>query len=150
MKTDTDIRDALTSEQALLATLYAEIRSGTPNGILAVGWVIRNRVIDRRWPDTFKGVCLQPAQFSCWWEASANKSATYAYAERLIEGVPDQSPLSLELGWCAQAILTGAVRDLTRGANHYLTRTLYDDGTVKWATGRPVVCEYDGHVFLRL
>jgi hypothetical protein len=56
----------LPDEAILALTLYGEARGEPIEGIIAVGCVIRNRVNDtkKRWPNTYRGVCLQPWQFS--------------------------------------------------------------------------------------
>ena len=58
--------EKLTDDAVLGLTLWGEARSESIEGIVAVGCVIRNRRGDTRWPDTFRGVCLQRRQFSCW------------------------------------------------------------------------------------
>lgn len=45
--------------------IWREARGESRRGKLLVASVIRNRVDDRRWPDTYAGVVTQPLQFSC-------------------------------------------------------------------------------------
>lgn len=51
-----------TQEEWLALCLRSE--SDRPNEWLCVANVIRNRVRNRRWPDTYRGVIRQPRQFS--------------------------------------------------------------------------------------
>lgn len=48
----------------LSEAMYAEARGDGYHGMIAVGAVIHNRVLDDRWPNTFCGVIEQPHQFS--------------------------------------------------------------------------------------
>jgi len=50
----------------LAKTIYGEARGESIETMLAVGWVIRNRLHTKRYGDTYKDVVLQPKQFSCW------------------------------------------------------------------------------------
>lgn len=50
----------------LAKTIYGEARGESVETMLAVGWVIRNRLQLRRYGKTYKDVVLQPKQFSCW------------------------------------------------------------------------------------
>ncbi|MCO5166391.1 MAG: cell wall hydrolase [Planctomycetes bacterium] len=72
-------------------------------GKVAVGAVILNRVRDRRWPNTIRGVAHQPYQFSCY---NAN------VRNRLYWGPVPQSCFD-----AARAALAG--QDPSLGATHY-------------------------------
>ena len=50
----------------LAKTIYGEARGENVETMLAVGWVIRNRLQARRHGDSYKDVVLQRKQFSCW------------------------------------------------------------------------------------
>lgn len=123
----------LSDTQVLACTLYGEARSESPEGILLVANVIRNRVVDKRWPDDYRGVCLQPWQFSCWrkdgGEGNYNKLATLVAA--LKQGVAD--PRYLECAWIATGVVNGWVRDTAFGADHY--HTVKMNPKPKWAQG---------------
>lgn len=56
----------------LAKTIYGEARGESIETMLAVGWVIRNRLQAKRYGDTYKDVVLQPKQFSCWNEDDPN------------------------------------------------------------------------------
>src|SRR5690554_1214590 len=50
----------------LAKTIYGEARGENYESKLAVGWVIRNRVESKYYPDTYEEVITQRKQFSCW------------------------------------------------------------------------------------
>ena len=56
----------------LAKTIYGEARGESIETMLAVGWVIRNRLRLKRYGDTYKDVVLQPKQFSCWNKGDSN------------------------------------------------------------------------------
>jgi len=55
----------LTDIQLLAGTIRKEAEGEPVLGKMAVACVIRNRVADRRWLDSWQGVMLQAQQFSC-------------------------------------------------------------------------------------
>lgn len=83
---------------------------------IAIGWSIRNRVEDSRWPDTYAGVITQPEQYSAFNLNDPNR--------QLLEN-PLQTNLELDkTAWLraydiAGKVLNGQVADPTSGANHY-------------------------------
>ena len=50
----------------LAKTIYGEARGESIETMLAVGWVIRNRLQVKRHGKNYRNVVLQPKQFSCW------------------------------------------------------------------------------------
>jgi N-acetylmuramoyl-L-alanine amidase len=119
---------ALSDVQVLACTLYGEARSETPEGILAVACVIRNRVnLDLKgdkkpdwWGEGYTGVCLKPMQFSCW--SPKGGEGNYNKLAALVAGLksgPVADPRYLECAWIATGVIKGWVRDVTFGADHY-------------------------------
>lgn len=148
------IRAQLTDEQALACLLLGEAGGEPIEGLVAVANVVCNRARHPRWwgGPTVKSVVLAPSQFSCWWETNANAAGVYAMAEALVTRQPlgDRSLVS-ELRWIAQGALGDQLRDHTRSADHYLTRTLFESSLCpSWAKGRVPVAAIASHVFLRL
>lgn len=89
----------------LLATLWGECRGEPFIGQVAVACVIRNRVDDSRWPNTYEGVVTQPKQFSCWDGGN----------------VPGMGGDSMGvLSFIAHGVISGVIPDITDGANHYI------------------------------
>jgi len=56
----------LSDLEILAKTLYFEAGICDIFEKILIGWVIRNRKNDKRFPNSYKEVCLQPYQFSCW------------------------------------------------------------------------------------
>ena len=50
----------------LALTLYGESEVNDRDDAEAIANVVLNRVKMKNWPNTIRGVCLQPWQFSCW------------------------------------------------------------------------------------
>lgn len=147
--TDATLFAALTDVPTLGLTLWGECRSEPLDGRVAVGYVVWHRVVDPRWPDTVKGVCLQPKQFSCWNVShDPNSEAVRLMGESLVSGVPPTGLLR-ECLWVAQGVLDGLALDRFPTANHYLTDQLYRLATPRWATAMPYLGKLGAHVFLK-
>lgn len=134
---------------AMARTLFGECRGESLNGQIAVAWVIRNRAEHPGWwsrnrdgipDDTIEAVCLEPHQFSCWWDAQALKVRTVTVAK-----------LKLFI-LLAQDILADRIPDPTDGADHYHTILRPEYAKVwppKWAQGRTGKT-IGSHVFYRI
>jgi N-acetylmuramoyl-L-alanine amidase len=125
----------LSDLQVLACTLYGEARSESPEGILLVANVIRNRVKDarNRWPKSYKGVCLQPWQFSCWKKegGEGNHQKLANLVKELSEGKATDSRFK-ECAWIATGVINDWVRDTAHGADHYHVAKMQKP---KWAEG---------------
>ena len=156
--TEIEIRALLDDAQTLTLTLLGEARGEAVEGRIAVASVVRNRVNDERWPDTFKDVCLQKMQFSCWQTigGASNYKALIDCAERLLTNRPPNisfvsESLVRETQWIAKGIISGEARDRTMGSNHYLTRSLWESSTPpSWARGQSPSCLILRHAFFKL
>lgn len=147
--TDQELFARLTDEDALALTIYGEARGEPLHGQAAVGCVVRNRTKDPRWPDTYKGVCLQPKQFSCWNPGfDANAQAVRTMGERLVSG-GNADPALRQCGWIAAGVIDGIILDATKGADHYMTEQLYRLATPKWARAMRETARIGSHVFLK-
>lgn len=133
----------LTDTHILACTLYGEARSEPTEGILAVACVIRNRVNtdlkqDKRpdwWGEGYRGVCLQPSQFSCW--ALAGGEGNHKKLAELVAQLkvgPVTDPRYLECAWIATGVIKDWVRDVTFGADHYYAPKAVSQPP-KWAKG---------------
>ena len=116
-------------------------------GLIAVDWVVKNRVADPRWPDTAKGVILQKNQFSWtmagnWWSPGFSRAKTpwnydpkgWARVKEIVRKVDAGAP------------------DPTNGANHYLnvevTRKHW--GLPGWFNPSKITVKIGHHTFLKL
>jgi hypothetical protein len=97
---------------------------------------------------------LAPLQFSCWWAVGGvgNKVATWnlgrlALAQAAGTGQVTDALLR-ECVYLARGVLGGEIRDIVRGATHYLTYELYHRKPPDWAQQARVVAEIGAHVCL--
>lgn len=132
-------------------TVYGEARGEAIEGKVAVGAVIRRRVqFGRFGGDTYQAVCLAPKQFSCWNPGDPNAAVLVSLAKQLaIEPIP-QDPVLRECLYVAAGIISGDLRDNTKGATHYIRRTLWDDVKARpsWAGSMIVTAVVGHHVFM--
>lgn len=104
-------------EQMILArAIFGEARSLTEKGKIAVGWSIKNRVMDIRWGDNYHKVILEPKQYS----AFNKRDNNFPY---VINPLLDASQTDdwQECYKIAGQIIAGEVSDPTGGANHYFS-----------------------------
>jgi spore germination cell wall hydrolase CwlJ-like protein len=141
---------ALSDRDVLALTLWAEGRSETLDGRAAIGCVVRNRAASRR--QSAREVCLAPMQFSCWQpkDGKANHDALMLLAESVADGKDARDPVLRECQWIADGILSGSCRDLTHGADHYVTTALLSS-TKKpgWIRTMTFTVRIGAHAFYR-
>lgn len=135
---------------AVARTIWGEARGESREGQIAVAWVIKNRALNPSWWSAKKGdgipdhtpeaVCLQPWQFSCWWDGQAAKVKTRTQAQL--------GPIYT----LAYEVLHDLIPDPTEGANHYHT-ILRPEGVKVWppvwAKGK-VGKRIGSHLFYRI
>lgn len=145
---------SLSDYHALGLTLWAEGRNQSVDGRIATGYVIRERLMDPRWPKTVRGVCLQPSQFSCWNDGNdANHTALMKLAVLFLQDYVSASAIPLLLKEClfiGEGILDRRWVDHTNRANHYLTTQLFTTDPPTWAQHQTPTAVIGDHVFLRL
>lgn len=107
---------------AIAKTVYAEASGEGEDGMRAVAHVIKNRVLDPRWPGTVTGVCFQPWQFSVWNPDTVGTvpDANYYRIKRLNRN----DPLYVQCLDICKKVLNGGDNDLTQGADHYHTAAI--------------------------
>lgn len=136
--------EQLTNQEVFVLTLYGECRGEPYLGQVAVACVIRNRVLDKRWPSTYKEVCLQPKQFSCWNDLPEigwfHAAASF--------------PQTKQLYYIMEGVSTWMIPDVTQGANHYLN-PFAAPPEPQWARGTKRITLWPGelvgaHAFYRL
>lgn len=103
------------SDQIILArAIFGEGRNLPEIGRVAIGWVIRNRVEDARWGNTYHDVILQKLQFSAFNIHDPNRHIV----ENPTENQSEQKAWH-ESYVIAGNIIQGTIPDPTEGANHY-------------------------------
>lgn len=147
--TPDEVRAGVDDIQAVAITLMYEAGGEPVEGKIAVGNVIRNRVgHPRRFSATYRGVCVQRSQFSCWWQygGELNYLRLLNTAGALILG--NALPLKeLELlifrecWYLAEGIIGGQLRDRVNGATDYFAPAAMKPkgATPKAALGRPTI-----------
>ncbi len=130
---------SLDDVELLTALVMGEAEGEPLLGKLAVAFTVKNRVKDKRWPDTWKGVMLQDRQFSCFLPA-------YFRPEILDHA---WTAAWRECKFAAFGVYHGYIQDITGGANHYHAN--YLSGTPpKWANRKKTTLYVGGHTFYRL
>lgn len=117
-------------------TIWAEARGEGEAGMKAVASVIANRRRSPRWPNDWRGVCLQPWQFSCWNLGDPNR--TLAVNVTL-------DNLAFQRAWsiAGDAVL-GRLADVTGGATHYHSRFI---NAPYWTKGAEKTASIGNHDF---
>lgn len=109
----TDFAAHASDIDALARTLYGEARGEGRRGMEAVASVILNRVADRRWEDTIKGVCLEHLQFSTWNTDDLNRRRALTVTAG-VSAFADAMEIAVRA-------FNGQLPDGTGGANHFHT-----------------------------
>lgn len=103
------------SDQIILArAIFGEGRNLPEIGRVAIGWVIRNRVEDARWGNTYHDVILKKLQFSAFNIHDPNRHIV----ENPTKNQNEQKAWH-ECYVIAGTIIQGTIPDPTEGANHY-------------------------------
>lgn len=129
----------------LARTIYGEARGEDDDGKHAVAWTIRNRMVRDPWPDSVKGVCLQPMQFSCWNTPEQTGQPwirTVKFSDRTLQVCM----------WAGMGVMLGKVDDPTGGADHYMTLARYrevQDDRSHWVHKLNETCVIGAHVFFK-
>src|SRR3990172_3605788 len=149
------VRTALSESQIVGLTIWGEARGEPIEGQIAVGNVIRNRVLAGRYGDGWVGVCLAKWQFSCWTEVGGaeNYAAMSERVERLLRGDTELAgSIFDQCQFIAEGLVHGRVRDNVKGAvNYYAPLAMLPEGRVPtWAVGLSPVIEIGAHRFYRV
>lgn len=118
-----------TDQMILARALFGEVRNTLipDKARIAVGWVIKNRVNDERWPNTYWEVITARSQFSAFNATDTNRP----YVEDPVHFGKEIDKKAWEHSYeIARNVISNEIVDSTQGANHY-----YDDSisTPGWA-----------------
>lgn len=145
---DAAIKAKLTSTQVVAMTIWAEARAEPIEGEVAVGCVIRNRVLrPQRFGDTWAKVCLAKWQFSCWIPQGGEKNYRMLMARCEASQKGDQ-PWPAQALWIAEGVINGAIEDRVAKADHYYASWMLTPP--KWAAGKTPVAVIGAHRFYQL
>lgn len=124
------------SRDSVIRTLYGEARGEGDRGMIAVAHVIKNRTLDKRWPNTGDAVVRQKWQFSSWNVNDAN------YKKILALKTNDR--FYIHIGNIVDAVWN-EVADPTNGAVYYYAPAGMPGGKApKWWPS--AVAESDGQI----
>lgn len=114
------------NQEIATATIAMEASGEGPDGMVAVAFVLLNRVRDGRWGDSLAAVCWAPEQFSGW--------NTFDNNRKRIAAMKNADPILQAAAAALTKALTG-YPDPTLGATHYYSVTM--PAPPAWAaTGR--------------
>lgn len=125
----------------LALCIWREARGETFRGKLLVGWTIRNRVEDVRWPNTYEGVITQKWQFSAFNPHDPN---AVKYPPTSDEPNPMENAAWLSCVQAAHMVLSGTT-PLAK-SNHYHSTAVMPN----WHDASKIVEREGAHVFLEL
>jgi len=140
-----DILENLSSIEILGLTIIGEARGESIEGQVAVGSVIRNRLLNGH--RTYYDVCLAPKQFSCWNLNDPNRAVLVELAEMLLNGQALTSPAYRQCMFVAKGIVSHELMDNTNGAVNYMTTDLFESKTVQWAENATNLSTKGNHTF---
>ena len=129
-------------EDILLAMLiWGEARSESERGKLAVGSVVRNRVLSGKFGgDTWRNVILKPWQFSCFNLTDPNRG-------KLLEPLKHDTAETWDSCYgAARSVYTGEISDETGRATHYYVA---GSKTPFWANLFVLTVQIGRHLFFR-
>jgi N-acetylmuramoyl-L-alanine amidase len=117
----------LNEVQAVAMTIWAEARAEAIEGEVAVGCVIRNRLLrPQRFADTWKGIvhartAKQGYQFSCWgpWGGAMEEKNYFTLLQLCEDAMAGKRTWPPQQLWVAQGIVSGVIEDNTTRADHY-------------------------------
>lgn len=129
----------------MASTILAEAGGEGHAGQLAVGSVIMERAVDKRWPDTPGEVCLQRAQFSCWSDEKLRLHMLWPKKYATEDQWTSCFRAAIEAYFSLKPAFTG-------GANHYLNTETCEKagGLPSWFDKSKVTATFGRHTFLRL
>lgn len=114
--------------------MYGEARNQPNEGQIAVAWVIRNRVVDGRYGEGVRGVCLKSKAFSCW---------NYNPNDKNLQKMQTTNAGLVQRNFVRLAFTAAQEDDPTKGSKHYCRI----DVSPAWARGKVPVLTIEAHAF---
>jgi N-acetylmuramoyl-L-alanine amidase len=128
---------SLTPVEALHVALVGEAARQPYIGQVCMAWTVRNRVEDRRWPNTVQEVLCKRTHYSCF--------NAKGFRRDIIRSYPSQI-WWLRCKYIAQGVLNGLIPDLSNGANHYWNPDLCSPS---WASKMKLLDKVGDHQFAK-
>lgn len=128
-------------DQVFLARLiFSEAANESSLGKVAVGWVVRNRVENERFPNTYQGVIFQS------WQFSGVNSALWEKTYQIDKMTYFEKTVWQECIEIADKVIKGTIADPTGGADHYYNPSLVSP---YWAKKMTITRTIGNHLFLK-
>jgi|TARA_B110000908_G_scaffold169368_1_gene226382 spore germination cell wall hydrolase CwlJ-like protein len=133
----------------LAKNVYFEARNQGIAGQLSVAHVTLNRVADKRFPNTVKGVVTQGLTRKSWLDGMPVPIKNKCQFSWYCDGKPDviaNWPLFNEIKKLMYTFTANSsIIDITEGATHYHADYVYPD----WANTKTKTIEIEDHIFYR-
>jgi len=133
----------------LAKNVYFEARNQGIAGQLAVASVTLNRVADRRFPNTIKGVVTQSLYRNSWRDGTPVPIKHKCQFSWFCDGKPDTIYDWKTFNKIKKLMLTfttnRSIIDITSGATHYHADYVYPD----WAPTKRKTTEIEDHIFYK-
>lgn len=128
----------LSDNETVGLTIIGEGRGEPIEGQVAIGSTIRNRLyMNPNKYKSFKDVCLEPRQFSCWNEDDPNYPLMLELASQLIAGLVIKDIYLKQCLFIANGIISWDIVDNTQSSVYYLTTELIKYNKIPiWANVR--------------
>jgi len=127
----------ITAAMCLALNIYFEASTEAIPGKWAVGQVVLNRVLDKRWPSDICSVVKEKKQFTWYWDGKSDvpnkKSKAWKDSVRVANALISRMQYDLY--------------DFSGGANHYYNPNL---ATPHWRNAGELTAVIGNHVFRRL
>lgn len=140
--------DGLSPVEVLGLTIIGEARGEPIEGQVAVACVIRNRLYGSPHKyQTYKDVCFEKLQFSCWNSNDPNYAYLLDLAQKLLARVPINDIYLKQCFYVAFGVANWDILDNTKGSQYYMTRALFEsDKKPSWARPKTML-SYGKQVF---
>ena len=140
-----------TQFEVLALTIIGEARGERIDGQVAVGCVIRNRLQKKAHKyHSYKDVCLEPLQFSCWNSDDVNRPFLLELVESIVKGERIQDPHIRQCMVVARGIEDWSIIDITSGSTHYLENNLFNHHRPQWAMKTGSFIRIGRHTFFNV
>jgi len=146
-----EFHTALSEQVCLANNIYWEARNQTEEGMIGVGLVVRNRVLDNRFPHSYCEVVHQGPTRSSWRDPNVKIPVRHrcqfswycdGKSDDIIANELDIYTIASDI---AHRIYSGAIDDVTSGATHYHA----DYVIPAWAATKIRTIKIDDHIFYR-
>lgn len=142
---------SLSEQKCLADNIYWEARNQSTRGMMAVGFVVRNRVNDKRFPHSYCEVVKQGPDRPSWSDETVrvplrNRCQFSWFCDGLSDKIPSYDKAVYDMSrMIAFKIYNNELVDFTDGATHYHA----DYVRPEWASTKTKTMQIDEHIFYR-